>query len=369
MAQLSRDTLKTFFKTGMYPTEEQFAAWLDSFVHRQDGIPITQVEGLAEALNNISDKELEEKFAEFVDRFSVDEARGWLKVNGESKRFFVALTELAAPNAPTVAVTAYAVVTGNANVTVSCTTSGVTMQYSTDAGKTWANTSGNVALASGYANDKDNAEKTVSLWVKSQKNGEESAINKYTITIKPKVAAGSVAVTRNGNNNKYSTSATITLTPSATTGATSEYSDDGGSTWKSLTGSKTVTVSSSKSADQYQVRATKTKYEDASIAKSGAFTLNAKKFYYGAGDATLTAATIKTLVGGGSLEQDTMAGEYSINNPAGKYTWFCGVGTLTSVTSSGFGVPMNSVVVVDGYNCYRSTSAVKEAGTNKFKVE
>ncbi len=365
MAQLSRDTLKTYFKTGLYPTEEQFAAWLDSYVHVQDDIDMAHVKGLMEALNG----KLNAGESDISDLLALDEEKGWLKVNGDTKRFFVALTELAAPNAPTVGVTTYAVVTGNANVTVSCSTAGATMRYSTDSGETWSNTSGSVALASGYANDKDNAEKTVSLWVKSEKNGEESAINKYTITIKPKVAAGSVAVVRNANNNKYSTSATITLTPSATTGATSEYSENGGSTWKSLTETKTVTASASKAANQYQVRATKATYEDASIAKSDAFTLNAKKFYYGAGDVTLTAATIKTLVGGGSLEQDTMAGEYSIDNPVDKYTWFCGVGTLTGVTSGGFEVPMNSVEVVDGYNCYRSASAVKEAGTNKFKVE
>ena len=64
-----------------------------------------------------------------------------------------------------------------------------------------------------------------------------------------------------------------------------------------------------------------------------------------------------------------MAGDYTINaTVTGKYIWFCGTGSLTSVTSGGFAVPMQAVVTVDGYRCYRSTSPVQETGTNTFKV-
>ena len=45
--------LKAWFRRGKYPTEEQFADWLDIYVHKEDSIiPVIQVEGLAEQLNS-----------------------------------------------------------------------------------------------------------------------------------------------------------------------------------------------------------------------------------------------------------------------------------------------------------------------------
>ena len=44
--------LKSWFRRGLYPTEEQFASWLDSFWHKTDDqIPIASVANLAERLN------------------------------------------------------------------------------------------------------------------------------------------------------------------------------------------------------------------------------------------------------------------------------------------------------------------------------
>lgn len=44
--------LKAWFRRGKYPTEEQFADWLDSYVHKEESkIPIAQVEELSEQLN------------------------------------------------------------------------------------------------------------------------------------------------------------------------------------------------------------------------------------------------------------------------------------------------------------------------------
>ena len=51
MAILSRDILKGFFKTGAYPTGEQFTSLIDSMQHQTDKVAIEKVEGLAEALN------------------------------------------------------------------------------------------------------------------------------------------------------------------------------------------------------------------------------------------------------------------------------------------------------------------------------
>lgn len=48
-----RTILKDWFKRGKYPSENQFADWIDSFVHKtEDKLPIVMVEGLANQLNS-----------------------------------------------------------------------------------------------------------------------------------------------------------------------------------------------------------------------------------------------------------------------------------------------------------------------------
>lgn len=52
MALATITQLKSWFSRGKYPTEEQFASWLDSFWHKTDDIiPIASVANLAERLN------------------------------------------------------------------------------------------------------------------------------------------------------------------------------------------------------------------------------------------------------------------------------------------------------------------------------
>lgn len=53
MAIRLRSTLKEYFKRGKYPLEEQFADWIDSFIHKsEDKIQITNVEDLSRQLNS-----------------------------------------------------------------------------------------------------------------------------------------------------------------------------------------------------------------------------------------------------------------------------------------------------------------------------
>ena len=53
MAIRSIAQLKAWFKRGKYPTEAQFADWIDSFFHKEeDKVPISSVEGLSEQLNS-----------------------------------------------------------------------------------------------------------------------------------------------------------------------------------------------------------------------------------------------------------------------------------------------------------------------------
>jgi hypothetical protein len=299
----------------------------------------------------------------------VDTERGWLLVSEGGHNYFAPLTELVAPNKPTISTTTYYVVTGNASVSVSSSTSGASVSYKVDDGS-WTNGS-TITLASGFQNNTSNTDKQYTIQVKATKNGVESGVNSYTITIKPKVAAGSLSVTRTPNNNDWATQATITFTASSMSGTTSRYSTDGGTTWTAFTGTHTETITESAAANKFRVKIDSVaNYQDASVTQSSAITLNKKKFYYGRGGATLAnEAAIKALVGGGSEEKDTMAGSYDITSTElGQFTWFCGTGTLTSVSSSGFGVPMNAVVVVDGYNCYRSASHVMNLDTDTFNV-
>lgn len=52
MAIRLRSTLKQWFKRGKYPLEEQFADWIDSFLHKtEDKVPLANVAGLPEQLN------------------------------------------------------------------------------------------------------------------------------------------------------------------------------------------------------------------------------------------------------------------------------------------------------------------------------
>jgi hypothetical protein len=51
MAITNRDTIKTWFETGDYPTQQQFADAWDSYWNKLEGIPISAVTGLSTVLN------------------------------------------------------------------------------------------------------------------------------------------------------------------------------------------------------------------------------------------------------------------------------------------------------------------------------
>lgn len=50
--KVSLDTMKSWFKKGLYPTESQFASVFDSFWHKDDAIPMASVQNLLQTLNN-----------------------------------------------------------------------------------------------------------------------------------------------------------------------------------------------------------------------------------------------------------------------------------------------------------------------------
>lgn len=299
----------------------------------------------------------------------IDEANSRYLLNKDGRRFFIPMTELVKPQAPTTVVTNYVVVVGTFNVQVTNRAAGSTMYYRLSEEDEWQLTSGTIAIDSGYSHASDNVEKQYDIQLKSVLNGEESDVNEVIITVNPKVASGSISTSRTPHDNDYATAATITLTPSATKDAVSSYTvDDGPATV--FTEAVIINVDSTQAAGKYKVNVTKASYTDADTVSSPLVTLNKKKFYYGMGaDVLADEAAIKSLTGGGSVEKGTMEGTYDITaEETGKYIWFCGTGILSSVTSGGFAVPMQAVAVIDGYNCYRSTSAVQETGTNTFTI-
>lgn len=306
-------------------------------------------------------------------KITTDEEKKWLRVEGEEgKRYFVALTELSVPNYPTINTTIYNVVEGSFNITVTNNTTGATMEYMIDDSGSWKTIVNNaITYNTGYTNENDNQKKKLKIHLRAKKNGVESGVNIVDITVYPKVASGKISVKRSGNNNDYSTEAEITITKSPTTGAETKYQVGEGA-WTTLEGDTKI-IKSTETTDQgyYKVKAEKGgDYKESDVVSNSQFTLGKKKFYYGRGPEELTSEEdIKSLTGGGNKEQSTMAGKYEITSTEpGLFTWFCGEGTLSSVTSSGFSVPMEGKQTIEGYNCYRSTSPVQEIGTDTFVV-
>jgi hypothetical protein len=53
----AKQTLKNWFKNGLKPIQEQFWAWLDSFWHKDEKIPLDTIEDIDDILKNKADKE------------------------------------------------------------------------------------------------------------------------------------------------------------------------------------------------------------------------------------------------------------------------------------------------------------------------
>ncbi len=52
MGIISRLALKNIFRNGNRPVEKNFFDWFDSFIHKNDIIPIEKIDGLEDRLNN-----------------------------------------------------------------------------------------------------------------------------------------------------------------------------------------------------------------------------------------------------------------------------------------------------------------------------
>lgn len=61
--------LKAWFRKGLYPTESQFADWLDSYRHKQESVEMSEVSGLPSALNKKYDKSEAETLSRTVNGY------------------------------------------------------------------------------------------------------------------------------------------------------------------------------------------------------------------------------------------------------------------------------------------------------------
>lgn len=67
MPIVDTNTLKGWFKRGLKPLESQFSAWIDSFWHKEEAIPIASVENLQQSLNSKAEKTAVENAVKSID--------------------------------------------------------------------------------------------------------------------------------------------------------------------------------------------------------------------------------------------------------------------------------------------------------------
>lgn len=297
-------------------------------------------------------------------KITTDDKNGWLRVEGEGKSYFVELTELVTPNAPTIGITIYDVVKDSFDILVKNNTTGATMEYKIGENDTWKQIPNNnkITYDTGYTNEKKNDPIYLKIHLRATKNGVESGENIVDITVTPKVASGSVTVVR---TSEWSTEATIKLSASQTRDAKSEYSTDGVS-WTEFSGTETIEVSTSEDTPKtitqgtYTVRASKEGgvYKKADDAQNGSFTIGARKAYYGGTtkEQLSSLSDIQSL--GNSKEASTYSGSITFTTTEVSYIWLCCTGILGEVYSDPKkqnAVPFEKPIVISGYNCYRRT--------------
>ena len=83
------EVIKSWFKRGMRPTEEQFAATFDSFRHKSDKVALIEVDGLDEALG---EKQPKGNYADAVHGHTADDISGLGYAYDEEKKSFIAGT-------------------------------------------------------------------------------------------------------------------------------------------------------------------------------------------------------------------------------------------------------------------------------------
>ncbi|MCF0184094.1 MAG: chitobiase/beta-hexosaminidase C-terminal domain-containing protein [Bacteroidaceae bacterium] len=338
MAQQDRATLKSFFRTGAYPTEQQFADLIDSLRHHTDSIGMGMVEGLYDALNGKAPQEIAVKVEEILRKietgeiggmtpeekaafekmrqmFTVDETNRLLKVKGDTKNWVVGLTEQIAVNAPAISLPAEFTDTTSARFRLTNGTAGAEMFYTTGAGEptTSAGTGAtkDISQAVTFA-DKTGAgfdeASTATFTVKAlaKLNGVTSETATASLTVMRQVEAAACSASA---NYEFDTAPTFTIDKKGAdevryTTDGSEPTADSASYVAPFGLPQAVTESVSGTAVTIRTLSRRKKgYAD--NTKSFAFTVGRCSAYQGVMDVPPTASTFKTLAKNNSRDLKT----------------------------------------------------------------
>lgn len=250
---------------------------------KQGGDPTPQVEVVDNLTSTAKDKALSANqgkvLKDLVDgkaTGSVNETAKLLVVTAQSgKQYACAVSEYSKPATPTMTING-SDTSASRTVTIACTTSGATIQYSTDGGTTWV-TGSSVTLTASTASK----ETSHTVKARATKNGLTSDIATQTYKTARHLAAPGISA----SGNEYSTSRTITLTQSD--GADLYYTTDGTApTTSSTKYSAAFSISSTKTI---KVLAVKTDWQNSTNDSS--FTVGTKKMYFGLVDSAPTSLT------------------------------------------------------------------------------
>lgn len=74
MAKTARNTIKTWFETGDFPTQEQFWNWLDSFWHKDDQLGISNIDQLTSILAGKATTQETDNLQQQIDNLSTGAA-------------------------------------------------------------------------------------------------------------------------------------------------------------------------------------------------------------------------------------------------------------------------------------------------------
>ncbi len=366
MSVQRKDILKSYFQTGKYPTEEQFAELIDSLRHVSDPISMEDIEGLTQAL---AGKAQVSDLTALLGLVEVDATNHLLKVKDGNDTYVCGLELLAAPAAPAVSPST-AILSSTettTDVTLSTTTAGATIRYTLD---------GTDPRTSGTAQTSTTVHLPVSMSAQSTqielraaalRNGVWSSVTVHQVTTCRKVKRPVISA----SGNDYSTSRTVTITCD-TSGATIKYSLDGTDPIDGEVYSGPIPIDET---TEVQAVADKEGWATSADAEQKTYTVGAKKAYYGFSTASALAneAAIKALIGGGSQDAAKLQGALTITptgNAAG-YIWLCCTGTLTPntiVPNQGDVIPFGfeAAITVAGWHCYRSTNAINPEQTNVY---
>lgn len=364
MARISKADIKKWFEAGDQPTEEQFATLIDECYNNDEDVEerikqwvLDQGYATEEDLTAFA-----AEIKEYIDS-RVTVVDSYLHVTVSGRTYVTEMEELIAPEAPVL--TAGGNYTSSVSVTMTCTTDGATIYYTTD-GTTPTSGSTKYTAAITLSQDSSMEVKDYTIKAISFKNGLYSGTSPVTAEYHVYRKLSNCTITASGND--YSTERTITIT-NPTNGVTIYYTTNG----TTPTTGSTVYDSSSKpkitSSKTVKAIAVKAAWKDSGVA-SASFTLNKTLTYIGQLASTITTPTVSDITGLAThYENSSPAGTYQLTTTFTGYIWFCipKDQTIQSITSGPLNVPYEQPITVSKWKCYRTSNTVV-AGNNEFNI-